>query len=90
VIDEGGVRVTVDGSEVTRYGPGGYFGEIALLRDVPRQATVTAEEDVRLFTLQRTHFLDAMTGSSSASAEAHREIDRRISGSPGAFEGGGA
>ena len=90
VIDEGRVRVTIDGREVARYGPGGYFGEIALLRDVPRQASVTAEDDARFFVLHRTHFLDAMTGSSSASAEAHREIDRRIGGSPDAFEGEGS
>ena len=87
VIDQGTVRVTIDGNEVTRYGPGGYFGEIALLRDVPRQASVSAEGDTRLFVLHRTHFLDAMTGSSSASAEANREIDRRIGGSPDAFGG---
>jgi len=53
-----------------------------LLRDVPRQATVTATTDLRLFALDRAHFLDAMTGSSSASTAAHEEIDRRLSVPP--------
>lgn len=77
-IADGQVRITVDDSEVARYGPGGYFGEIALLRDVPRQASVTAVNDVRLITLERAHFLDAITGSSSAARVADAEIGRRL------------
>ena len=75
-------RVTKDGVEVARHAAGDYFGEIALLRDVPRQATVTAATDVRLLTLDRVHFLDAMTGSSSAASEADRQIDRRLNVPP--------
>jgi hypothetical protein len=82
VVDEGTVRVTKDGVEVARHAAGDYFGEIALLRDVPRQATVTAATDVRLLTLDRVHFLDAMTGSSSAASEADRQIDRRLNVPP--------
>ena len=86
VIDEGRVRVSVAEIEVATDGPGGYFGEIALLRDVPRQASVDAMTDVRLFALERTHFLDAMTGSMSASSAADREIDRRL-GTPPTSDG---
>ena len=78
VIAEGEVRVTVAGAEVARYGPGHFFGEIALLRDVPRQASVSALTDVRLLTLDRTHFLAAVTGSRSASTVANTVIDQRL------------
>ena len=81
VIDAGSVRVTIAGAEVAAYGPGEYFGEIALLRDVPRQASVTAVADTELATLDREHFLAALTGSIPAVAAADREIDRRLGGS---------
>lgn len=89
VVDEGEVRVTIAGSEVTRYGPGEYFGEIALLRDVPRQATVAAVTDSKLHALDRVHFLTALTGSTSAATVAHREIERRLEATPATDEGTG-
>jgi MFS family permease len=80
VIADGEVRVSIAGEEVARYGPGHFFGEIALLRDVPRQASVAALTDVRLLTLERTHFLSAVTGSRPAAAVANSVIDRRLGG----------
>jgi CRP-like cAMP-binding protein len=56
-------------------GPGEYFGEIALLRDVPRTATVTATEDTVLLSLERGAFLDAVTGN----AESTRAVDDVVS-----------
>ncbi len=55
-IGSGQVEVIQDGSPVRTMGPGGYFGEIALLLDVPRTATVVARTSVRAFRLDREGF----------------------------------
>ncbi len=47
VVAEGEGVVTVDGSEVGKVGPGSYFGEVALISDRVRTATVTATTDLR-------------------------------------------
>jgi MFS family permease len=69
VIGDGEVTVTLDGQPPVALGPGGYFGEIALLREVPRTATVTARTEVELYTLERDVFIAAVTGY-APSAEA--------------------
>ena len=46
VIEEGNAKVTVHGDERRRLGPGDYFGEIALIAQGARTATVTAESDM--------------------------------------------
>jgi CRP-like cAMP-binding protein len=55
-IRSGQVDVFVDGQAVRTQGPGSYFGEIALLLDVPRTATVTARTQVRAYRLEREGF----------------------------------
>ncbi|RKS67950.1 Cyclic nucleotide-binding domain-containing protein [Motilibacter peucedani] len=60
VVEAGTLSVLVDGAEVGRLGPGDAFGEIALLRDVPRTASVVARSDVVLQALEREDFLAAM------------------------------
>ena len=49
VIEDGDASVTVHGDEVRRLGPGDYFGEIALIAQTPRTATVTAETDLKTY-----------------------------------------
>lgn len=62
LIQEGRVEVTQDGRLLREECPGEFFGEIALLHDVPRTATVTATTDAVLLVLDRDRFLEAMTG----------------------------
>ena len=77
-IVDGQVLVTTGGKEIARLGPGEYVGEIALLRDVPRQATVTAVTPARLLALDREPFLEAVTGATRAAAVAHSGVEQRL------------
>lgn len=71
VIDRGDLAVTIDGSLRPHVlGPGDSFGEIALLRQVPRTATVTARTEARLLSLGTNAFLAAVTGSADGHAVA--------------------
>ena len=56
VIVDGEVAVTKEGSEVRTMGEGDFFGEISLLEDRPRTATVTAKTPLRFFVLTRQNF----------------------------------
>ena len=60
IIAGGKLRVLVDGVLARTLGPGSGFGEIALLQDVPRTASVIAERDCLLYALAREPFLDAL------------------------------
>ena len=57
---------------------GDCFGEIALLREVPRTATVVAVSDVELLSLDRTEFLAAITGDRRALAAGHDLVEERL------------
>ena len=78
VVASGEVEVTVDGRPQGTLGPGEHFGEIALLRDVPRTATVTARTDVELFALEREDFLAAVTGHSASAEAAEAVVGARL------------
>jgi CRP-like cAMP-binding protein len=49
VIEDGRARVTMHGDAVGELGPGDYFGEISLIAETPRAATVTAETELRCY-----------------------------------------
>ncbi len=77
IVGEGEVEIDA-GDLVTNAREGGYFGEIALLRDVPRTATVTAAVDSQLYALQRDDFLAAVTGHYAAHAAGHKVAEQRL------------
>ena len=56
IVGSGQVTVLADGQEVAVLGPGQHFGEVALLEDVPRTASVVARTPVRVFRLDREGF----------------------------------
>ncbi|MGH2895419.1 MAG: cyclic nucleotide-binding domain-containing protein, partial [Solirubrobacteraceae bacterium] len=66
VVAAGELDVAVDGAYVGTLGPGDGFGEIALLHQGVRTATVAARSAVTLYALQRAPFLEAVTGSRQA------------------------
>jgi MFS family permease len=78
IVSEGTLDVSVDGAHVRTLGPGGHFGEIALLRDVPRTATVAAAGDVELYALDRDEFLASVTGHAPSAEAADAVISQRL------------
>ena len=67
-----------DGVVIRRESAGDFFGEIGLLRNVPRTATVTAVTDVKLWVLGQADFLGAITGTGAARVAAEDVVSRRI------------
>jgi MFS family permease len=79
VIVEGEVEVSAEGKTIATQGPGGYFGEIALLKDVPRTATVKAKTPVVLYALDREDFLATVTGHAPSAKAAETVVASRLS-----------
>ena len=67
--------------------PGEAFGEIALLRDIPRTATVTAVEDTKLLALERDEFIAAVTGHAPSREAADAVIGARLAAPMGIGSG---
>ena len=80
IVTEGELDVTQDGVKIAELEPGGYFGEIALLRDTNRTATVTARSDAVLYALDREEFLAAVTGHPQSSEAAESVMSARLAG----------
>jgi predicted MFS family arabinose efflux permease len=78
VIEEGLVEIRHADSVLRQEGPGDYFGEIALLRNVPRTAQVRAVEDTVLRGLDSKAFLEAVLGNVEAVTAAETVVARRI------------
>jgi MFS family permease len=86
VIEDGTVDVAMDGRIDHREGPGAGIGEIALLRSIPRTATVTAVGPVEAWAIDCETFLEAMTGHEGSAAAAEVVVESHLhagAGSPG-------
>lgn len=80
IVAEGSLEVSQDGFPVTELDAGDYFGEIALIRDVARTATVTARTLVVLYALDREDFLAAVTGHPQSTEAAETVASARLAG----------
>lgn len=79
VLESGSVSVSREGRFLRRLaGQGDTFGEVALLRDIPRTASVTADEPTVMLVLDRPGFLAAVTGSPAAAAALGRVAEARF------------
>ena len=56
LIESGNAKVTIGGEDRRRLGPGDYFGEVALLNESARTATITAESDLKCYGLTSWEF----------------------------------
>ncbi|HTU97094.1 MAG TPA: cyclic nucleotide-binding domain-containing protein [Solirubrobacteraceae bacterium] len=87
VVAAGELDVSIAGARVQHLVPGDGFGEIALLHEGVRTATVTATTDVTLFALPRAAFLEAVTGSGQAHRAARELVAERLAMPPVATDG---
>jgi CRP-like cAMP-binding protein len=78
IVESGRCEIFIDSDKVADAGPGEGFGEIALLRDVPRTATVVAAEDTKLLSLERDDFIAAVTGHAPSREAADAVIGARL------------
>jgi MFS family permease len=78
VVANGTLEVAVRGRHVRRLLPGDGFGEIALVRDVPRTATVTSIDAVTLLAIDRVPFIEALTGQPRSRSIAAGLVDDRL------------
>jgi CRP/FNR family cyclic AMP-dependent transcriptional regulator len=83
VIREGKVRVYIsspDGQEVTLavFGPGDYFGDLALLDGHPRSASAITLEPVEVYALQRSDFINAVLRHPRIGIEVMTVLSRRL------------
>ncbi len=77
-IASGKAAVEREDGTTRELGPGDFFGEIALLRDVPRTATVRAVEPLRIYAIERDEFIAAVTGHTPSLAAAENVVVSRL------------
>ena len=79
VIDTGHASVSVGGDERRKLGPGDYFGEVALLAQTDRTATVTADEELRCYGLTSWAFRPIVEENSSLAWKLLQSLGKMLS-----------
>jgi uncharacterized protein YhbP (UPF0306 family) len=80
IVVDGEVELTREGEAqgTTQHGPGELIGEVAILRDTPRAATITATKPTTLFALERDEFRDLVAQALGTTGEFERVIQTRL------------
>jgi CRP/FNR family cyclic AMP-dependent transcriptional regulator len=78
LIRDGEAKVEVDGNEVRRLGPGDHFGEIALIAEGPRTATVTAASELRCYGLTPWEFRPLVQTNASIAWKLLQALAQRL------------
>ena len=80
LIESGEVEVVNEHGVLAHLGEGSFFGEIALVRDVPRTASIRVRDDAKLLALDRDEFIAAVTGHAPSAAAAEAVVSARMTG----------
>jgi uncharacterized protein YhbP (UPF0306 family) len=78
ILLDGEAEVVSEGSAPTRLGPGDLFGELSILRDTPRRASVRVTSEANLLTLDRDTFRDLVTQSLRIGADFDKLVHERL------------
>jgi CRP-like cAMP-binding protein len=78
VLIDGSVRVTRNGKKLADLGPGDWFGEIALITEAPRSATVTATSPVRVLVITDRAFRRVVQAMPSIALKVLEKVGERL------------
>jgi len=78
VIESGEATVSVRGAERAKLGPGDYFGEVALIDDGARSATITADSELRCYGLTSWEFRPLVEGNASIAWKLLETMAKRL------------
>ncbi len=84
VVAEGKARVTIEDREIATLGPGDFFGEMAIIDQGPRSATVVAETPMRLYLVDHQPFWTMVHSSPAVAQSVMRALAQRLRASEGA------